>query len=944
MDISHPEKIVKISEIRKKFKEFYASKGHENRPSSSLVPLDDPTLLFNNAGMNQFKDYFTGKATPQTRRVTTVQKCVRAGGKHNDLDNVGFTSRHHTYFEMLGNFSFGDYFKKEAIAYAWEFLTQVLGLPKEKLYITVHYTDDEAEKIWNEQEGVPLDRIFRKGDKDNFWEMGEYGPCGPSSEIFYDWGEENKDPSINNPECLLDDEMRYVEIWNLVFMQFEKDKSGTHPLPNPSIDTGMGLERLAGVLQGKYWNYDIETFQVLIKKIEELSGAKYSNPKSAPSMRVVSDHIRSATMLITDGVIPSNEGRGYVLRRIIRRAVRHFKELGVTKPCLSQLVPLVFDQLGEEYPENKANAELAIKFLDLEEKRFLETLDTGLKFLDEAIKQELKGDTLPGVVAFKLYDTYGFPPDLTEIILQERNLNLDKEGFDHAMEKQKELSRASWKGGHDTNTEKLYYELKEKHGGTEFLGYSQLSSESQCLANIDLGEGRRALLFKSTPFYAESGGQVGDRGMVLSEDKVVAKVVDVQKPVEDLFVHICLDADGVTENKTYDLQVDKDFRELTKRNHSATHLLQAALIQTLGDHIKQAGSLVNSKKLRFDFTHPEGLKKDELDKVQALVNEQITKEVAVQTDVTDKDTAIKKGAKAFFGEKYGDTVRVLSMGDFSVELCGGTHVSNTKEIQHFQILSEGSLSAGVRRIEAITSEEAEKFYAEKAGYFDRLLSLLPFLKKGRLEVHDKAAIILNLEKKTSYKGPDFIKYVDGLISQLNELRDSIPALEQKANEKFSGSLKLEDILSNSSIEMAPQDLADHLKSLNKENQRLQDIIQSKEANTLFDSTEKIGQYDYKFIITPAGSNLKKLSDEFVKKVPNGVLVMGTENKGKLSLLVRKQKSIEPLNCKDVLQSILQDLNGRGGGKPDMAQGSGDFPSDIGSFEDNCKNIITKSLS
>ena len=573
---------MKVQEIRERFAKFFESKGHEKVASSPLVPINDDTLLFANAGMNQFKDFFTGKATPDYKRAVTIQKVVRAGGKHNDLENVGLTARHHTFFEMLGNFSFGDYFKKEAIEMAWEFLTKELKIPADRLYVTVHTSDDEASDIWEKHIGVSKDRIFRKGDKDNFWEMGDVGPCGPCSEIFYDHGERFATPNFKpgKGQDILDDELRYVEVWNLVFMQFEKDgKGGQISLPNPSIDTGMGLERIAAVLQGKYWNYDTDAFTPIIQELEKISGKSYTDPKFQTAMRVAADHIRSCTMLITDGVIPSNEGRGYVLRRIIRRAIRHLKELNVPQGTFANLSKVVLNELGTEYPQNKANQSLAEKFLSLEEKKFLETLDTGLKFLEESLKTEVKNKVFSGRSAFKLYDTYGFPLDLTQTILQERGLSVDEGSFNEAMEERKEDSRKSWKGALNLD-DKVFFEAKEKHGETKFLGYGQLESTARLLDVLDIGDDKKGLIFDQTPFYAEGGGQVGDTGIAIVAGKEL-KIFDTQKPVDGLFVHFVETDTNLKTPSEVTLRVDAKKRALTARNHSATHLLQSALIEVL---------------------------------------------------------------------------------------------------------------------------------------------------------------------------------------------------------------------------------------------------------------------------------------------------------------------------------------------------------------------------
>lgn len=867
---------MKVQEIRNKFTEYFKSKGHEKVPSSPLVPLNDDTLLFANAGMNQFKDVFTGKMKPDYTRATTIQKVVRAGGKHNDLENVGLTARHHTFFEMLGNFSFGDYFKKEAIEMAWDFLTKELGIPAEKLLVTVHYSDDEAFDLWENHIGVPKEKIFRKGDKDNFWEMGDVGPCGPCSEIFYDHGEEHTTPNFTPGEGqdLLDDEMRYVEVWNLVFMQYEKDgKGGQTELPNKSIDTGMGLERIAAVMQGVYWNYDTDSFTPIISEIEKLSGKSYQDEKYTTPIRVVADHIRSCTMLITDGVIPSNEGRGYVLRRIIRRAVRFLKDLEAPKGSFAKLAPVVLKELGQEYPQNAANQSLAVKFLKLEEDKFQETLDQGLRYLEDAIKKEVKDGTFDGKAAFKLYDTYGFPLDLTELILKEKGIKLDSEGFDKAMQERKEDSRKSWKGSFNLD-DKVFHAAKEKAGATKFLGYETCQSKGKLLEVIDLGD-KAGLIFDQTPFYAEGGGQAGDNGAIISGSQKI-KVVDTQKPVDDLFVHFVdsTEAALLEVGQSYDLQVNEEDRKLTTRNHSATHLVQAALIKVLGDHVKQSGSMVNSDRLRFDFTHMQALTKKELDEVEALVNNEIQKAVDVKATITTMDDALSRGALALFGEKYGDNVRVLEMGGFSTELCGGTHVSNTGKIGLFTIISESSLSTGVRRLEATTSTNAIK------------------------RLKNRSDLLRDLELLTSTK-------------------------EDKISEKFIA-------------------LQEELKRANKEVQKLQGQLTASKSDELFSNPEKLKDgVVFKFAETPAGSDLRKMSDLFLDKNPMGIVMLTTENKGKLSVLLRSSKKLS-IPCNKILGDVLSMINGRGGGRPDMAQGSGDL-SDTQPLAQKAKALIIEQI-
>jgi alanyl-tRNA synthetase len=854
---------MKAQQIRDAFSQYFIRHGHQKHKSSSLVPHNDNTLLFANAGMNQFKDFFTGKATPENKRAVTIQKCVRAGGKHNDLENVGFTARHHTFFEMLGNFSFGDYFKEDAIRFAWELLTVDLKIPKDKLLVTVHDSDDEALEIWNKKIGVPREKIFKLGDKSNFWEMGDIGPCGPCTEIFYDHGEKYS-TGVPAGHQEIDDEGRYVEIWNLVFMQFEKYREGNEikrkPLPKPSVDTGSGLERVTAVVQGKYYNYDTDIFEPIMKSIGALSKNDYyktTNESIKSSFRVVADHIRSCTMLITDGVIPSNDGRGYVLRRIIRRAVRHLSLLGLKDVCFYKLVPAVFESLGQEYPDNAQNIALAEKLLKLEEEKFRKTLDTGLTLINEELSKVKPNEKFSGEIAFKLYDTFGFPLDLTEVILREQNLILDTEGFNKAMTAQKEQSKKGSKFKVQEDNLKLFYSIKEKFGETVFTGYSEKSSQAKLLAKEEIDE-TFYLVFDKTPFYAESGGQVGDRGEIFSNEGKLGSIYDTQKPVDGLHVHLSKDADALIVGETYTINYNSKERELTKRNHSATHLLQSALIKVLGNHVKQAGSSVGPDRLRFDFTHSEALKQDEIFKVEDLVNEAIHQALKVSADQMTKDEATKKGAMALFGEKYGDKVRVLTMGHFSCELCGGTHVSNTNEIGLFKIIIETSLASGIRRIEAITSTTAIEY-----------LNL-------------RSKILSDLEKELSVKEA---RVIEKVLNLQNELKDKNKAIET-----------------------------------------LNDKIQQFESQNLFDNKAPIKNNLYLTVSkSPSAdaNNMRKLSDIYVDKNPQGVLVLYSIENEKLSLILKTAKSNSSIDCSSIIKESLPLFSGRGGGKADMAQASGE---------------------
>ncbi|VAW44517.1 Alanyl-tRNA synthetase [hydrothermal vent metagenome] len=723
------------SELRQAFLDFYVQKNHTIVHSSPVVPANDPTLLFTNAGMVPFKDVFLGQEKRPYTRATSVQRCIRAGGKHNDLENVGYTARHHTFFEMLGNFSFGDYFKKEAIEFAWEFLTNTLNLPEEKLWITVFEEDDEAADIWLKEMKVSPERFSRCGAKDNFWSMGDTGPCGPCSEIFYDHGEDVAGGPPGTPE---EDGDRYIEIWNLVFMQFDRSSDGTlTPLPKPSVDTGMGLERLAAVMQSVHNNYDIDLFQALIKKAAALTGEQ---DLSNNSLRVISDHIRSCAFIITDGVLPSNEGRGYVLRRIIRRAIRHGYKLGQTQPFFYALVATLVEQMGEAYPELKTEQANVERVLKLEEERFAETLENGMKLLEDYIAT-MKGDVVDGDVAFKLYDTYGFPLDLTADVAREKGLSIDEAGFAQAMEAQRERARAASHFGSSSNV-RIAFDAE-----TEFVGYDQDQADAKILAifvdgtsvqRVDQGV-EATIILDQTPFYAESGGQAGDSGS-LTEGMNSFHVNDTQKQGA-LFLHQGLvSAGSMTVNQVLHAKINVENRRACERNHSATHLLHAALRHVLGSHVGQKGSLVKADRLRFDFSHFEPISAKQLRQVEQLVNRNILANAKVGMAEMDIDSAKAKGAMALFGEKYGDTVRVVDMGDFSIELCGGTHVNALGEIGPFRILSESGIASGVRRIEAVTGLDAwEAIYQDD----DTLAFVAQSIKTDKTQVSTKITQVMN---------------------------------------------------------------------------------------------------------------------------------------------------------------------------------------------------------
>jgi alanyl-tRNA synthetase len=710
-----------VNEIRSSFLDYFARNGHEVVPSSPLVPRNDPTLMFTNAGMVQFKNVFTGLEKRPYSRAVSAQKCVRAGGKHNDLDNVGYTARHHTFFEMLGNFSFGDYFKDRAIELAWELVTKEFGLPADRLLVTVFIDDDEAFDLWKKIAGLPEGKIVRIAGSDNFWQMGELGPCGPCSEIFYDHGPHIAGGPPGSPDAEGD---RFIEIWNLVFMQFEQLADGRRlALPRPSIDTGLGLERTAAVLQGTHDSYKIDLFGAIISHVADLTGVEPQGPRGV-SHRVVADHLRASSFLIADGVLPSNEGRGYVLRRIMRRAMRHAQLLGAETPLMWRLVPTLVREMGQAYPELTRAEALITETLRLEERRFRKTLERGLSILDEESRTLKAGDRLKGETAFALYDTYGFPLDLTQDALKPRGIGVDTEGFTAAMERQREKARAAWAGSGDSATEAVWFALREKVGATEFLGYETERVEAVVAALVRDGEEVAALkagesgavILNQTPFYAESGGQVGDTG-TMSADGVLLRVTDAQKKATDVLVHYGVVEKGVLEvGMALTLEVDHARRTAIRQNHSATHLLHEALRQVLGDHVAQKGSLVAPDRLRFDFSHPKPMTASEIERVEDIANDVVLQNSPVATRLMALDDASASGARALFGEKYGDEVRVVAMGasggnamGWSVELCGGTHVGRTGDIGIITVAGEGAVAAGVRRIEAFTATTARKF-------------------------------------------------------------------------------------------------------------------------------------------------------------------------------------------------------------------------------------------
>jgi alanyl-tRNA synthetase len=864
-----------VNEIRSTFLDYFRKNGHEIVPSSPLVPRNDPTLMFTNAGMVQFKNVFTGLEHRAYNRATTSQKCVRAGGKHNDLDNVGYTARHHTFFEMLGNFSFGDYFKEDAISFAWNLITKEFGLPKDKLLVTVYHTDEDAANYWKKIAGLSDDRIIRIATSDNFWAMGDTGPCGPCSEFFFDHGDHIWGGPPGSPD---EDGDRFIEIWNLVFMQFEQVTPDQRiDLPRPSIDTGMGLERVAAVLQGVHDNYDIDLFKALIRASEEATGIKAEGDFRA-SHRVIADHLRASSFLIADGVLPSNEGRGYVLRRIMRRAMRHAQLLGAKEPLMWRLLPALIREMGQAYPELIRAEALISETLKLEETRFRKTLERGLGLLSDASEMLVEGDRLDGETAFKLYDTYGFPLDLTQDALRQRGITVDTDGFSTAMERQKAEARANWAGSGEAATETIWFGIKDKVGATEFLGYETESAEGVIAALVRDGaevqsasEGETvAVVVNQTPFYGESGGQQGDTGTISGEGFVIT-IKDTQKKGEGVFVHIGEVAKGTAKTgEAVELKVDSDRRTRIRSNHSATHLLHEALRETLGSHVAQKGSLVAPDRLRFDFSHPKPISAEELAKVENMANEIILQNAPVSTRLMAVDDAIAEGAMALFGEKYGDEVRVVSMGTakhgpksgkaYSVELCGGTHVRQTGDIGLVRIVSEGAVAAGVRRMEALTGEAARLYLEEQD---ERVKAIASALKTTPAEALERVNALMDERKKLE-----------------RELSDARKKLALGGGSSEGGS-----------------------------------------------AVEAVNGVNFlgKVVTGVSPRDLKPLADEGKKQVGSGVvLFIGVGEDGKASAVAAvTEDMVGRFSAVDLVRAASAALGGAGGGgRPDMAQAGG----------------------
>ncbi|MDB4234101.1 alanine--tRNA ligase [Alphaproteobacteria bacterium] len=882
------------AEVRNTFIDYFKKNNHEHVRSSPLVPEKDPTLMFTNSGMVQFKNVFTGLETKNFNKATTSQKCVRAGGKHNDLENVGFTTRHHTFFEMLGNFSFGDYFKEEAIFYAWDLITKEYGINKDKLLVTIYHNDEESYGFWKKIAGLSDDKIIRISSSDNFWSMGDVGPCGPCSEIFYDHGDkyEGGPPGSHN-----EDGDRFIEIWNLVFMQYEQVNKDTRTnLPKPCVDTGMGLERITALLNGSNDNYSTDLFTKVMEATSEIIKEKI-NTNNQSSFRVIADHLRASSFLIADGILPSNEGRGYVLRRILRRGIRHAYTLGSKDPIFSKLFPELKNLMSSSYPELNSAESLIVETLENEENRFRETLTKGLKILNEEI-ENITNDTLNGEVAFKLYDTFGFPLDLTEDFLKTKNISVDVKEFEASMNAQKNEAKASWKGSGDQGTDKIWYELSKNIDQTIFEGYEKTTSNSEILKIIydskEITECKKSddqiiIITKKTPFYAETGGQIGDKGH-FKTNTALFNVTDTQKTPLGLYLHVGHILDGkISIGDNVEMTVDVSLRELIKKNHSATHLLHASLRNNLGKHVAQKGSLVNEDKLRFDFSHNKPIDRDSIEKITSEVNEIISQSSEVKTDIKSQEQAVKDGAMALFGEKYGDKVRVVSMGSkneipYSMELCGGIHVSNTKEIQKFYIIKEESIASGVRRIEAITHNKVDEH-------------------------------ILNLEKNVKARDLALDTKINILITEIQQLGQTFEKNE----------IKDKNILI--------KNLENKLQQLKKQN-----ILTNSDKNKIEIIDIKDLKIKKQVVYDLQSKDLRSLYDDFKKDFERGIFICACINQDKVSLVLGITPSLlEDYDCRDLIKKAFDPLGSKGGGgRQDFAQAGGSNPHGI---EDAFKNII-----
>ena len=868
-----------LTDVRRKFLDYFKENNHQIVDSSNLVPDNDPTLMFTNSGMVQFKNVFTGLEKKRFKTATTSQKCVRAGGKHNDLENVGYTPRHHTFFEMLGNFSFGDYFKEQAIVHAWNLLTKDFGLAKEKLLVTVYHEDKESFDLWKKIAGLSEDKIIKISTSDNFWSMGDTGPCGPCSEIFYDHGNKLKGGPPGSPD---EDGDRFIEIWNLVFMQYEQiSKEKRINLPKPSVDTGMGLERMTAVLQNTHDNYNIDHFKKIMGSSSEILKSPITD-KTIASHRVIADHLRASSFLIAEGILPSNEGRGYVLRRIMRRGMRHAHTLGSKEPIFYKIFEVLLNEMKNSYPELSHGKDLIIETLKNEEEKFSSLLDRGIKILDENL-DKVQNKTLPGEVAFKLYDTYGFPLDLTADILRTKDIKIDNKTFDKEMEKSKALARANWKGSGDKSIEEKWFKIREEINSTEFLGYEFNKAEGVVLkiskGNIFVNEAKEGdeieLITNQTPFYAESGGQVGDQG-VIKTSQCIIKIMDTQKKMGDLHAHIGKVEKGsikVSENVSLEINIKR--RNDTKSYHSATHLLHEALRRILGKHVTQKGSLVSPEKLRFDFSHNKPIEKQEISKIEKLVNDMIVKSSDIKTRIMTPKEAVDNGALALFGEKYGDEVRVLSMGNendkfFSTELCGGTHVGNTKEIGKFKIISQSSIASGIRRVEALREEQLKEYEKKQE------------------------ASKLNEDKK--------------LIDEIKSIKKELESFKIKPN--FNDEIKP----------------TENLKNLNKQLDQIKftNIINDKTKNIINDSKVADFTFRYQTVQDLPSKELRTIVDAGKKEIKKGILIVFSIFEGKVGVSVGITNDLtDKFNAVDLVKEAASILEGKGGGgRKDFAQAGG----------------------
>ncbi len=931
------KKNLSTNQIRSIFLEFFQEKGHEIVESASLIPVNDPSLLFTNAGMVPFKDMLLGVEKRGYTRATSSQRCLRVGGKHNDLDNVGYTARHHTFFEMLGNFSFGDYFKEEAIAFAWELLTERYEIPPEKLWITVHKDDDESEKIWIEKIGVDPERISRLDDEENFWTMGDTGPCGPCSEIYYDHGDhiEGEPPTMTS-----DPGDRFIEIWNLVFTQFDRSKDGTlNPLPNPCVDTGMGLERMTAVLQGEHNNYNIDLFTKLVTNVAELTDEKN---RENPSLRVIADHLRASSFLIADGIVPSNEGRGYVLRRIIRRALRHANKLGFKGTLLASMVPTLIEEMGDAHPLLTKESKIIEANLLQEEQQFSETLSQGMLLLESEI-DALDQKVIPGETIFKLYDTFGFPVDMTADFARERGLEVDLVEYEKLMQEQKERARSS-----NSFTSVVPESLTIK-GSTEFIGYDQTNADTKVVELINTSKESKSktlvedeeglVILEQTPFYAESGGQIGDKG-TLSGLGFKFDVLDTQK-IGDHHGHFGVVKEGELKiNSKVLAHIDEDFRNKIVPNHSATHLLQAALKKILGDHIEQKGSLVEENRLRFDFAHSKPVSTDEVRDIEDLINLQIEKNTKSVTKVMTVEEATKKGAIAFFGEKYGEKVRVLDLGEgFSVELCGGTHVKKTGEIGLMKIISESGISAGVRRIEAVTGVGATLLLKDLEQRVTSICDEL--LVDIQLIDQDKSGLdlIRDLQSKLSMLARELSCSEDQILKKIVQVKEEITSLEKGLGKETSMIS-----LSSHSLMDAIKELKNLNTSLNNENKKKESQGISSSASDLKENSVNVAGYN---LITKGFENvdaksLRDLADQLRNSESNTIVTLVSVTGDKIPLIVACSKNVE-IDAREIMKHLVNQVGGSGGGRPDFAQGGADNSEDLEVALDSVSDFVV-SLS